>query len=319
MPWWRRSRARPSDVVYYESQVDGRLVLVIPWGEQYLLGTTDLRFDGPPEAARADLSEVQYLLGEVNRLIPQAKLQVSDVLYTYSGIRPLPFVPDKSEWNVPRSHVIHDHAPEQRGLLSIIGGKLTTYRSLAEDAVDVIFRQLGRKPPRCTTASTPFLGARTADWAEYRNRLLAGSGLDAAVVDHLVGIYGSRASEIVALGRDDPALLERLAPLSNTLGAASSNTIGAELLFTWRTEFARTLTDVLIRRTMNGHNAARGLDVVERAADILAPRLGWDRDRRDREVAGFRRYVERFAVPDAATPPSGSVARADQTQSAAAA
>ena len=131
----------PKDVVYYESQADGRLVLIIPWGDQILLGTTDQRFEGPPETARADAGEVAYLLGEVNRLIPQANLQVSDVLYTYSGVRPLPFVPDKAEWNVPRSHVIHDHAPEQRGLLSIIGGKLTTYRSLAEETVDAVFRQ----------------------------------------------------------------------------------------------------------------------------------------------------------------------------------
>ena len=283
----------PTDVVYYESETDGRLVLVIPWGAHYLIGTTDHRFEDDPEQARADASEVAYLLGEVNRLIPQAKLQKSDILYTYSGVRPLPYVPDKSEWSVSRSHVIHDHAPEQSGLLSIIGGKLTTYRSLAEEAVNVIFRKLGKKPPRCVTASLPFPGARVSDWDGYRNGLAQTSGLSRATVDRLVDIYGSRAGDIVALGQGDPALLE---PIDPATGA-----IGAELVFTYIHEFARTLTDVLIRRTMIGHNDGCGIGVVERAADILAPRLGWDRERRDREVASYRRYIERFAVPGTAS------------------
>ena len=293
----------PDDVVYYESQVDGRLVLIIPWGKQYLIGTTDQRFEGDPETARADASEVQYLLGEVNRLIPQANLQMHDVLYTYSGVRPLPYVPDKSEWNVPRSHVIHDHAPEQRGLLSIIGGKLTTYRSLAEETVDVVYRQLGRKAPRCMTTSTPFVGARAADWTAYRRHLAEASGLETATVDHLVAVYGSRAGDVVALGKAEPALLQRIGNVSEA--------IGAELLFTYRSEFARTLCDVLTRRMMLSHNAARGLDVVERAAGILAAHEGWDRERTEREVAAYRRYVERFAVPE--------VDGADRRQSADAA
>ncbi len=280
----------PSDVVYYESQIDGRLVLVIPWGDRYLLGTTDLRFEAAPETARADTSEISYLLGEVNRLIPQANLRMSDVLYTYSGIRPLPFVPERSEWKVPRSHVIHDHAPEQRGLLSIIGGKLTTYRSLAEEAIDAVFKQLGRKPPRCTTASMPFLGARVSDWTAFRDHLLEASGLGAAIVDHLISLYGSRAADVVALGRHEPALLDLVDP--------ATSTIGAELVFTYRTEFARTLSDVLIRRTIVSHNTSLGLDVVDRAAGILAAHLGWDDARRDREVTDYRRYVERFAVPE---------------------
>lgn len=298
----------PKDVVYYESKVDGRLVLVIPWGDQYLLGTTDLRFEAAPETACADASEISYLLGEVNRLIPQANLQMGDVLYTYSGIRPLPFVPDRSEGKVPRSHVIHNHAPEQRGLLSIIGGKLTTYRSLAEEAVDVVFKQLGRKPPRCTTASTPFLGARVSDWAAFRSHLLEASNLDAAVVDHLVSLYGSRAADVVALGRDDPALLDVIDPVTNT--------IGAELMFSFRSEFARTLSDVLVRRTIVSHNTALGLDVVDRAAGVLAAHLGWDDVRRAREVADYRRYVERYAVPE--TEPA-SDARVERRQVADAA
>ena len=223
----------PSDVIYYESKTDGRLVLVIPWGARYLIGTTDQRFEGDPDAARADAGETAYLLGEVNRLIPGAGLTEADVLYTYSGVRPLPYVPEKSEWSVSRSHVIHDHAPEQDGLYSIIGGKLTTYRSLAEETVGIVFGKLGKKPPRCVTESLVFPGARVADWALFRNELLKSSGLDAATVDRLVDLYGSRAAEIVAFAAGDAELL---APLDNQSGV-----IGAEIVFTAIHEFARTL------------------------------------------------------------------------------
>ena len=295
----------PKDVVYHESKTDGRLVLIIPWGERYLLGTTDQRFEGDPETAKADGAEVAYLLAETNRVIPEANLKESDILYTYSGIRPLPYAPDASEWNVSRSHVIHDHAPRHRGLLSIIGGKLTTYRSLAEDTVDVVLKRLGLKPRRCPTAKLPFPGAGVGARAKYRGELVATGELPRATVDRLVGIYGSRAGDILALGRADPGLLEPLGP--------TSPAIGAELVFTFTNEFARTLTDVLLRRTMIGHSADGGRGVVERAADILERHAGWDRARRDREVADYRRYIERFAKPVSAS----AVSTFDQRQAAA--
>ena len=273
-------KGAPKDVVYYESHKDGRLVLVIPWGENYLIGTTDQRFEGDPDTVRADAGEVEYLLGEVNRLVPDADLDESDIVYTYSGVRPLPFVPDKSEWNVPRSHVIKDHAPEHRGMLSIIGGKLTTYRSLAEETVDIVFKQLGLKAPRCITTRLLFPGAHAQDWDRLRSGLGQASALPPATVARLVDIYGCGA---------EPELMQ---PLGNSVDA-----IGAELVFTYQHEFSRTLTDVLLRRTMIGHREGGGVEFAARAADILAPYAGWDEARCHREVADYTRYVERFAKP----------------------
>jgi glycerol-3-phosphate dehydrogenase len=279
----------PSDVVYYESQRDGRLVLVIPWGDRYLIGTTDIRFDEDPDEARADAEETEYLLSEVNRLVPGANLTPDDVLFTYSGVRPLPYVPDKSESSVPRSHVIVDHAPEIRNLLSIVGGKLTTYRSLAEETVDKVFRLLGRKPVRCVTRDLPLPGARVADLARLREELATTSGMPRPTVDRLVEVYGSRAIDVWQIGADAPELLE---PFDESTGA-----IGAELVLAFRDEFARTLTDALVRRTMVGMSAGQGLGAVERAANILVRYFGWDSDRVNREVADYRRYVRRFEVP----------------------
>ena len=279
----------PSDVVYYESQRDGRLVLVIPWGNYYLIGTTDIRFDEDPGEARADAEEMEYLLTEVNRLVSGANLTPDDVLFTYSGVRPLPYVPDKSESSVPRSHVIVDHAPEIRNLLSIVGGKLTTYRSLAEETVDKVFRLLGRKPVRCVTRDLPLPGARIADLTRLREDLAATSGMPLSTVDRLVEVYGSRAIEVWQIGADAPELLE---PFDENTGA-----IGAELILAFRDEFARTLTDALVRRTMVGMSAGQGLGSLDRAAKILAEHLGWDSDRTDREIADYRRYIRRFEVP----------------------
>ena len=279
----------PDDVVYYESRTDGRLVLIIPWGGRYMIGTTDKKFEDNPDTARADQAEVAYLLGEVNALIPQAKLTEADILYTYSGVRPLPYVPAQSEWKVPRSHVIHDHAPDCPGLLSIIGGKLTTYRSLAQETVDQVFTRLGRKVPRCTTAATLFPGARINNWDAYRSQLAAITDLGRNTVDRLVDIYGARAGDILDMARRDPRLAEVLDP--------ETGAISAELIYTFRTEFCRTLTDALIRRIMVGLNSNCGRNALMRAATILAEDQGWDAARKAREIEDYLTYIRRFDVP----------------------
>lgn len=288
----------PDDVVYYESRNDGRLVLIIPWGGRYLIGTTDKKYDDDPDAAMADAAEVDYLLSEVNSLMPGAGLTEDDILYTYSGVRPLPYVPEKSEWKVPRSHVIHDHAPRRRGLLSIIGGKLTTYRSLAEDTVDEVFGRLKKKAPRCQTAHILFPGARVADWDVYRRGLAETTEAAPETIDRLVHIYGSRAGDVLAPGRARPELL---APFDPETGA-----IGAELVFTFRHEFCRTLTDALIRRVMVGFNSTCGREVLDRAADILAGDNGWSAERRAQEIEDYTRYISRFDVLGRAAGTSGS-------------
>ena len=280
----------PNDVVYYESRADGRLVLIIPWGDRYMIGTTDQKFDEDPDLAMADTFEVEYLLSEVNSLIPQANLTKGDILYTYSGVRPLPYIPEKSEWKVPRSHVIHDHGPERSNLLSIIGGKLTTYRSLAEETVNDVVKRLGLKTRPCTTARTLFPGARVADIDTFRADLTTATpGAAPATVDRLVAIFGARAADVLAFGRAHPDLLE---PFDPDTGAC-----GAELVFTFRHEFCRTLTDALIRRIMVGLNSTCGRAVVDRAASILAQSEGWDATRTADEIDAYHRYIARFDVP----------------------
>ncbi|CAN5659213.1 hypothetical protein BH24ACT21_BH24ACT21_05560 [soil metagenome] len=129
----------PETALYVEAESDGRPYFIVPWNGRYLIGTTDIRYDGDLDHVEADDEEIEYLINETNRVIPEANLSTEDVLFVYSGVRPLPFQPEGSTSSVTRSHIIYDHSekePEVGGLISIIGGKLTTYRNLSRETVD---------------------------------------------------------------------------------------------------------------------------------------------------------------------------------------
>ncbi|MDO9378104.1 MAG: glycerol-3-phosphate dehydrogenase [Nocardioidaceae bacterium] len=280
----------PSDVVYYESRADGRLVLVIPWCGRYMLGTTDIRVEGDPDDARCDADEVDYILGEVNSLVPQANLTPDDVLYTMSGVRPLPHVPDVKDTSaIPRSHVLHDHGEGLENLVTVVGGKLTTYRQLAEDVVDDALRRLGRPKTPTTTRTTPFPGARTTDLARFGRDFVRTAGLPEASAQRLVDVYGTRAPEVLVTIRSVHGLDEVVDPRTGTLAG--------ELVFAVDHEMARSLTDVLARRTMLAFEPGHVLDRVEQVADVLAEHLGWDDTERKAQIEDYRTWLQRLAVP----------------------
>jgi glycerol-3-phosphate dehydrogenase len=134
----------PSNAIYLEARSDGRPIFIIPWNKLFLIGTTDVRFEGDPDEVRCELWEIDYLLSETNLALPDAGLTRDSILDTYSGVRPLP------NQSSTRRHFIREH-PQLPNLLSIVGGNLTTYRSLSEECVDLIFRKLGKTSPPCNT------------------------------------------------------------------------------------------------------------------------------------------------------------------------
>ncbi len=279
----------PNDVVYYESRKDGRLVLVIPWMGRYLIGTTDLRFERDPDEARCDTDELEYLLAEVNELIPEANLTPDDVLFTYSGVRPLPYAPDVPEWEVPRSHVLHDHAPSVPGLITVVGGKLTTYRQLAQDAVDDTFARLGRTAPPCTTADEALPGQIDNPAALVAQ--LQSAGFSGRTAARLVNRYGARATDVTALAASDTSLAQ---VIDEQTGA-----IAAEVVFSVREEFAVTLTDVLARRLLLAFEPGHGSAATARSVELLSAELGWDADEQQAQVREYQEWVARLAVPHA--------------------
>ncbi|HEX5874076.1 MAG TPA: glycerol-3-phosphate dehydrogenase/oxidase [Pyrinomonadaceae bacterium] len=137
--------------IYLEARSDSRPFFIIPWDGKYLIGTTDVRVEGDPDQVRTESWEIDYLISETNFAFPSARLTADQILFTYVGVRPLPWTSNT------RRHFIREH-PKLRNLFSIVGGKLTTYRSLAEECVDLIFRKLKRPSPHCTTADNPLTG-----------------------------------------------------------------------------------------------------------------------------------------------------------------
>ncbi|HET9014255.1 MAG TPA: glycerol-3-phosphate dehydrogenase/oxidase [Thermomicrobiaceae bacterium] len=285
----------PRAALYVEAESDGRPFFIIPWDGRYLIGTTDLRHVGSLEDPRPDESEIAYLLVETNRVIPSAGLRRADVRLAYAGVRPLPAVPAGDPGGITRRHLIVDHAeraadaPALAGLLSIVGGKLTTYRALAEQVTDRVFAYLGRTPPPCVTARLPLPGANVPDFAAFAVTFAAGSGLPPATAERLPRIYGVFAREIARLASADPALARPLGTVADSLAAELPYALGWEL--------ARDLEDLIMRRTMLGLDAAAGLDVLDDASDVAGRVLGWDAARRAAARDDYRRAAGRL-LPD---------------------
>lgn len=281
----------PSEqALYLEAAGDGRPIFVLPWLGRWLIGTTDVRYEGRIDDARPTEEEVAYLLGAVNGILPEAGLSRADVLYAYSGVRPLPFVEEGSEAGITRRHALRDHAPQARGLLSVVGGKLTTYRALAQEVVDVVSTHLGRETV-CTTDRAPLPGAETGDFSAFCTAFKRESGLPPDHAKRLLRIYGTRSAAIVDRMRRDAHLGDVFAPREGALRA--------ELALAFEEEMAETLIDALMRRTLVGLGPDLGLEVLADAADWARRYLGWDAGRVEAEQEAYRAYARRFMLLEA--------------------
>jgi glycerol-3-phosphate dehydrogenase len=273
----------PDIAIYVEAETDRRPFFIIPWNGNRLIGTTDIRYEGDLDQVEIESAEIDYLLRETNRVIPEANLTREQVLYTYSGVRPLPFAGNKDEQSITRKHFIRPH-PRVENLFSIVGGKLTTYRSLAEQTVDLVFKELGRRSPACVTDQEPLPGAAGREFEAF-SKDFKRLGLSEATGDRLLRIYGTRASVIMELLANDASLAE--------VFDSESGAIAAEVVLAFQHELAQTLSDCLLRRTMVGLNSSCGLDAVEAAASIGRKHLGWSESRVNQETSTYRKEISR--------------------------
>jgi glycerol-3-phosphate dehydrogenase len=283
----------PQTALYVEAQEDGRPYFIVPWNGRYLIGTTDIRYEEDLDYVEASEEEINYMVEETNRVIPEANLTRDDVLFTYSGVRPLPYQPEGAEGGVTRRHLLYDHAekdPKIDGLISTIGGKLSTYPTLAREMVDEVYKKLGRKAPKSRTDEVPLPGGATGDFESFAARFKATSGLTEELAERLLKVYGVRAPEVLEEAGDDPSLRVPLSPSATV----ETGLLGAEVLYAFRHEMAQTLSDVLLRRTMVGLGPRVALDVDEAAAQVAVRHLGWSQERADREVREYRDFVRRY-------------------------
>jgi glycerol-3-phosphate dehydrogenase len=275
------------------SPIDHRVMFAIPWRERTVLGTTDTDFTGTADEVAADRDDVTYLCDSSNGVFPAAKLTPDDVIATWAGLRPLIAPPD----NVDESDVSREHEIFSRGdgLVIIAGGKLTTYRRMARQAVNATLKlldQLG-EPVAVTRAGTkgrPLPGGEglaessLEGVAAIGRQLMADHGLDVDTATHLCGVYGARAPLLAQRIAQDRALGERLDP--------ELPYVWAEIEFAATHDLARTVEDVLARRVpllLVGRD--QGLGVCERVADLLGTLLAWSAEQRAQMIEEYRAEV----------------------------
>jgi glycerol-3-phosphate dehydrogenase len=261
----------PRHALFTSARSDGRPFFILPWYHYTLIGTTDIRYDGDPSAAQATPQEVAYLLDEANRLFPGSPVSKSQVLYSYCGVRPLPYTPDGSEGSITRSHMVVDHAKRggPTGLLSVVGGKLTTYRSLSRSALTSIRKNIGSPEAAAPIAKA----SRSAPATE------AGP----------LAIYGPRSHEVRELIASEPTLNQPICEHNPDL-------LG-QVAYAVDRECAVTLADVFLRRLPVGWSKCHALDGTERAIDVIATRLGWDTPRRQHERSAYESELRQTLVP----------------------
>ncbi|MQA93524.1 MAG: FAD-dependent oxidoreductase [Streptosporangiales bacterium] len=258
------------------------VLFVIPWGRHWIIGTTDSDWDLDKAHPAASRSDIDYLLEHVNNVL-NVPLSRDDVEGVYAGLRPLLSGESDETSKLSREHTVAHPVP---GLVLIAGGKYTTYRVMARDAVDAVAHGLDASvPPSCTDA-IPLSGADgfLALW-NARRRLAAQSGLHRARVEHLLQRYGSMVEDIFALIESDPSLGKPL--------TGADDYLRAEVVYAASHEGARHLDDVLSRRTHASIETwDRGLAAADETARLMAGPLGWGEDQIEREVTYYAKRIE---------------------------
>jgi glycerol-3-phosphate dehydrogenase len=260
------------------SPVDNRLFFAMPWLDYTLIGTTDTDYDGDLDNVYADKSDVSYLLGSVHQVFPD--LREEDIFYAIAGLRPLAHLGGEKPSQVSREHRIIDHNQRDgiEGLVTVLGGKITAYRAVAKDAVDVVCHKLGMKA-KCTTAEVPLPGAPAVTQREVEQAAQK-SDLPTDTVAHLAALYGSRFSGVLDIVSKDKRGAQPLCPHCKDILAQVRHAI--------EEESALTISDFLLRRSLSGLAHCQGLDAVEKVAQEMGHLLGWSAAEQQRQAEAYR-------------------------------
>ena len=259
------------------------VLFVIPWTkDKWLIGTTDTDYTGDKSNPMPDAADIDYILEQVNKVLTKPVTR-SDLLGAYAGLRPLVSAEGTSSTTkISREHIVDHPVP---GFVSIAGGKYTTYRVMAKDAVDAAAGDIGRAIPESVTRGTPILGADGyLALMNSADRLASDLGLCVDQVKRLLDRYGSDIFEFGEILRIAPELRD---PIGN-----GSSYLGLEIYFAASHEAAMSVSDVLLRRTRTFFESGDyGLGVADRVAEIIAPLLGWSGEQREASVREYQELV----------------------------
>ncbi|MBE0501856.1 MAG: glycerol-3-phosphate dehydrogenase [Desulfuromonadales bacterium] len=267
-----------SEAIYLSSGRDERLFFVIPWGEMSLIGTTDVDYSGAADAVEPTEEDITYLLEESARHLQGAGLTRSCVAAAFAGLRPL--VRDKKSEHASQVSREHTLLQSPTGLLSVAGGKYTTYRAVAAQVARLVCRRLGYPARKANTDTLLLPGGIPGDFSQFlvdeKQRLLTHYAVDPMLIDRLLERYGSRAAAVLATTKNAPQLLQPV--------VAESSLTQLEVDYAVRFEMARTPADVLRRRTSLTLQVGQGLTELPAVARQMQRLLGVsDRQREEWE------------------------------------
>lgn len=271
---------------------DGRYVFAVPWRQFVFLGTTDTDYEGDPDHIPTERNDVDYLLEAFNHFFPQANLNDDKIISTFAGLRPLTYEKGKTASSVTREYQIFEQPPN---FFNILGGKLTTYRSMAEEMVNRMAKRLEKTfhlsaaHPKCITAQLPLYGGDIPDNAEFSDKwmkeLTKRHQLDVNTAQHLIESYGARLPDVLQYIENSPDGKQRFLP--------HLHYIWGELDYAIEHEMTMALDDFLIRRThLFSLDRNQALGVHEEIASRLAKKLGWSEEEKQTQIERYKMKIE---------------------------
>jgi glycerol-3-phosphate dehydrogenase len=275
--------------------VDGRAIFVIPWNNQILLGTTEVADSGDPSNTAPSAGEIEYLLQSANTLFPRAALGIADVHYAFAGIRPLPYMEAAAPSAITRKAILYDHKQDGlEGMISVIGGKLTTAASLARKCA----KALDIRPVATSEAPVPITSANGIETTvrQWTNAMARHTGVSPNLALQCASLYGPNALAVLRLAASDEKFMQPLCP--------HTQHVVAEAIHALRSEHAVNLSDILLRRVPVALGACWSAECTRIAATRIGSAVKWD----EREVeeqaqaaelerAAFLRKPEPSPVP----------------------
>lgn len=305
-----RDRIKATSGIF--TKTEKSVLFIIPWQRYWIIGTTDTPYTEDIANPVATSKDIQYVLDQANKLIAD-ELTADDIIGTYAGLRPLlqPKLKegsDKASTKVSREHTVTEIAP---GMSAIAGGKLTTYRVMAKDAVDFALGKQGAKERPSVTENIPLVGASGfAATVANIEKIAAVHGWDAARMEHLLERYGSEIYDLLTLIEEQPELAE---PLTN-----APQFLKADVVFAVRAEGALHLEDILVRRIrLDLEQRDRGLSSAKEIIALVADELGWDDATQAKEYDTYAARVAAIVAAETKTTDSEAAAEVTSVEQVA--
>ncbi|MHA2031468.1 MAG: glycerol-3-phosphate dehydrogenase/oxidase [Candidatus Kariarchaeaceae archaeon] len=265
---------------------DDRVTFLLPSHGNDLAGTTDLDHDGSPDDVKPTLEEINYIINACNKIFPSVKYTLDDVQATFAGVRPLVYQKGVKEGKVSREHIILHDKPNRT--LTIVGGKLTTYRVMSKQALDKVVKHMGVLKGKCMTDKLPIWGGEVDDWIEFYNinveKLIDEYSISKSSAEMLVQWYGSEIDHFK----------EYLSKYGTNQLETDLPWLEAQIAYSCEVELAQTPIDVMRRRLNLMFERGNGLDSLERIVEIMSVHLNWDDIMRSKMIIDTKQYIDKF-------------------------